>query len=292
MKILVTGAKGQLGRELVGQGLLQGYDIIGLDRLHLDIADKNSIQKAIADNPPDLVINCAAGTDVDKAESEQEKAYSVNRDGPAFLALACAQIRIPLIHLSTDYVFEGRATTPYRETDPVHPIGAYGKSKEAGEDAVRLRLEQHLIIRTSWVYGTYGRNFVKTILRLGQEKETLKIVNDQYGCPTYTGDLADALLVMARKIQADDFREWGTYHCCGSSVTTWFKFASLLLDLAKGKMPLKIKNIIPVSTAEFPTPARRPSYSVLDCAKIDKIFGIRLPTLEKSLLSFFRAMNL
>ena len=287
MKILVTGINGQVGWELLRQGPSQGCRIIGFDRHALDITDSPAVSREIKKNSPDLVINCGAYTAVDKAEEEEEKAWSVNRDGPAWLAASCAGEHIPFIHLSTDYVFNGRASKPYPETAPTAPLGIYGKSKAVGEEEVRARLARHLIIRTSWVYGIHGRNFVKTILRLGQEQEELRVVDDQWGCPTFAGDLAQALLAMAKKIGAGQTNCWGTYHCCGATAVTWYEFATLILDLARKIHPVKVRKIIPITSEEFPTAAPRPKYSVLDCQKVYSVFGIRLPALRTSLETFF-----
>ncbi|OKY75611.1 MAG: dTDP-4-dehydrorhamnose reductase [Desulfobulbaceae bacterium DB1] len=287
MKILVTGINGQVGWELLRKGPLHGCRIIGFDRNALDITDRQAVFREIGGNSPDLVINCGAYTAVDKAEEEEEMAWSVNRDGPAWLAASCALEHIPLIHLSTDYVFNGRASRPYAETSPTAPLGIYGRSKAAGEEEVRARLASHLIIRTSWVYGIHGRNFVKTILRLGQEKDELRVVDDQLGCPTFAGDLALALLNMAKKIRAGQTNCWGTYHCCGATAVTWHEFATLILDLARKIHPVKVREIIPITSEEFPTAAPRPKYSVLDCRKVHSVFGVQLPDLSSSLATFF-----
>ena len=287
MNILVTGSNGQIGWEVRRRGAAQGYRIIDLDHAGLDITDREAVLRAVKKNAPDLVINGAAYTAVDRAEEEPDLAFAVNRDGPAWLAEACAGRHIPLIHLSTDYVFDGRADRPYKETAPVAPLGVYAQSKAAGEEGVRARLKEHLIIRTSWVYGNHGRNFVNTMLRLGQEQETLQVVNDQWGCPTFAGDLAAALLTIAEKIKAgraDDC--WGTYHCCGATAVTWYEFAILIFALAGKKHPVKVKNIIPISSTQYPSAAPRPKYSVLDCRKACDAFGVRLPELSDSLAAF------
>jgi dTDP-4-dehydrorhamnose reductase len=287
MNILITGINGQVGWELLRQGPLHGCRIIGFDRNALDITDRQAVSREIENNSPDLVINCGAYTAVDKAEAETEKCWSVNRDGPAWLAASCAREHIPFIHLSTDYVFNGQASKPYTETSPTDPLGIYGRSKAAGEEEVRARLANHLIIRTSWVYGIHGRNFVKTILRLGQEREELKVVADQWGCPTFAGDLALALLTMAKKIHAGQTGCWGTYHCCGATAVTWYAFAKAILDLARKIHPVKVRKILPITSEEYPTAVPRPKYSVLDCRKIQSAFGIRLPDLASSLDTFF-----
>ncbi|MEW6290668.1 MAG: dTDP-4-dehydrorhamnose reductase [Thermodesulfobacteriota bacterium] len=287
MNILVTGINGQVGWELLRKGPLHGCRIIGFDRNALDITDSQAVFREIGGNSPDLVINCGAYTAVNKAEEEEEKAWAVNRDGPAWLAAACDRQHIPLIHLSTDYVFNGRASRPYAETSPTAPLGIYGLSKAAGEEEVRAKLANHLIIRTSWVYGIHGRNFVKTILRLGQEKEELRVIDDQRGSPTFAGDLALALLAMAKKIHAGQTNCWGTYHCCGATDVTWYEFATLILDLARKIHPVKVTKIIPITSEEFPTAAPRPKYSVLDCRKVYSVFGVQLPDLVSGLETFF-----
>ena len=248
LKILVTGINGQVGWEVQQRGLRQGHDIVGCSRDVLDITDRQSVLSKIQDTVPDLVINCAAFTAVDKAESEEDKAYAVNRDGAAWLAEGCAAQKIPLIHMSTDYVFDGSASQPYKETDSVNPIGVYGKSKEAGEQEVRKRLPDHLIIRTSWVFGVHGHNFVKTMLRLAGERDELKVVDDQLGCPTFAGDLADGLLKIAERVREGGEIQWGTYHCCGATKVTWHEFASLIVEMARNTLPLQVKRVLAIPT--------------------------------------------
>jgi dTDP-4-dehydrorhamnose reductase len=287
MKILVTGANGQVGHEMVKKSPSTDFSVHGFDRLSLDITDRENITKVVKDINPALIINCAAYTAVDKAEGDQKKAFATNQSGPAFLAEECQRLHIPLIHLSTDYVFNGKARLPYKETDHVSPLGIYGKSKEAGEKEVRSILDRHIILRTSWLYGSHGNNFVKTMLRLGQEREELRVVNDQWGCPTFAGDIANALLVIAGKILTGTFTDWGTYHCCGSTALTWYDFASHIFSMAKNSDDLSLKNIIPIPTEQFPTPAPRPAYSILDCRKLYSTFGVLLPELTDSLKNFF-----
>ena len=291
MKILVTGVNGQVGHELVRKSSSTDLTVHGFDRSKLDITDKRNISSVVEQIKPDLLVNCAAYTAVDRAEEDHEKAFAANQYGPALLAEECRKNDIPLIHLSTDYVFNGEARQPYKETDPVSPLGIYGKSKEAGEQEVRSILDRHIILRTSWVYGNHGNNFVKTMLRLGQEREELRVVNDQWGCPTFAGDIADALFVIARKVLSGTFDNWGTYHCCGSTTLTWYDFTNHIFEIAKNSRTLSIKNIIPIPTEQFPTPARRPAYSVLDCRKLYSTFGIILPELTKSLNTFFTNEN-
>ena len=287
MKILVSGANGQVGWELVQKGADQGHEIIGCTRAELDIGNQPAVTAKIRETAPDLVINCAAYTAVDKAETDEENAFRVNRDGPAWLAEECAARRIPLIHLSTDYVFDGSSSRPYREDDPVNPLGVYGKSKEAGERQVRQRLTQHLIIRTSWVFGNHGHNFVKTMMKLGREREELRVVADQWGCPTFAGDLADGLLKICRKIQAGRDIDWGTYHFCGATTLSWHEFAQLIFAKARKKLPLRVKKVLPITTAEFPTPAQRPKYSTLDCTLIKNTFDLEGADINQALSCYF-----
>ncbi len=291
MKILVTGANGQVGWELVRRGHYQGHEIIGCGRDDLDIGNEQSVLTVLTKIDPGLIINCAAYTAVDRAETEKEKAYGVNRDGPARLARNCAARQIPLVHLSSDYVFDGALTRPYRETDPVNPLGIYGKSKEAGEQEVRQGLAEHLIIRTSWVFGVHGHNFVKTMVRLGCEREELRVVDDQWGCPTSAADLAEGLLRICGIIAEKRPIPWGTYHYCGATRITWHGFAKLIFAIAGDRFPLRIKKITSVPSSEFPTPARRPMNSVLDCARIKEAFGVEGVELRESLSRFFPGVN-
>ena len=201
LKVLVTGAHGQLGQELMGRGADAGFAPVGLGRSELDIADRGAVERAMATVDPDLVVNAAAYTAVDQAESEPERAHAINADGPRHLARACAVAKVPLIHVSTDYVFDGSKAGGYVEDDPVAPLGVYGASKEAGERAIREELEEHVILRTAWVYSSHSRNFVLTMLQLAEKQDVLRIVGDQYGSPTAAGDLAEAILTVAKRLK-------------------------------------------------------------------------------------------
>jgi dTDP-4-dehydrorhamnose reductase len=226
-------------------------------------------------------VNAAAYTAVDRAESEADAAFAVNRDGVGHVASACASAGTACLHLSTDYVFNGRKAGPYIELDPIDPINVYGASKAAGEAELRDRLEQHIILRTSWVYGVHGSNFVKTMLRLGAERDELAIVDDQTGCPTAAASIAAAVVRIAGELRNDRTR-WGTYHCCDSEPTTWYRFAQLIFEIeasAGRKVPL----LRPISSAEYPSAARRPANSSLDCGRIEAAFGIRRPSWRASL---------
>lgn len=290
MKILVTGANGQVGWELSRRGGQKGLDIVALDRAALDITDQTSIRRETERLNVDLVINAAAYTAVDRAESESELAFSINRDGPAYLAFACAEAGVPLFHISTDYVFDGRKQAPYVETDPTSPLGVYGKSKAEGEVEIRSVLRQHMIVRASWVYGVQGRNFVKTMLRLGREEETVRVVADQHGCPTYAADLADAILKIASQFLQGEQITWGTYHYCGKGVTTWHRFAQAIFDLAAKYTSFRVKKVIPISTAEYPTLAKRPTNAVLDCSLIEKTFNISPKPWRQSLSQMIKIL--
>lgn len=283
MKLLITGANGQLGWELCQRKHLYGFDALSCDLPLFDITDKENILRTIDAYSPDIIVNTAAYTAVDQAEKEPEKAFSVNRDGAATLAEICNVFDIPLIHISTDYVFDGQKTTPYHEADPVSPLGVYGESKASGEDAIRKILRNHVILRTSWLYSTHGKNFVKTMLRLGKTNEQIRVVNDQSGCPTSAEDLAIAILEIARQISTHESSARGTFHYCNTGKTTWFKFAKKIFELASRHDTFLLKDLVPVTTEEYPTAARRPKNSVLDNRLISETFGIALLPWQESL---------
>lgn len=290
MRILVTGANGQVGWELARRGARKGFDILALDHATLDITDSSAVNREVSGSGASVVVNAAAYTAVDQAESESELAFAANRDGPAYLASACAEAGIPLVHISTDFVFDGEKKGPYLETDQDSPLSVYGKSKAAGEVAVRERLREHIILRTSWVYGVHGRNFVKTMLRLGREKDVIQVVADQYGCPTYAADLADAILKIAAQMQDNSEITWGTYHYCGKGVTSWHGLGEATLSLAKKYTSLRVKTIEAIRTAEYPTPAKRPFNSALDCSLVEKTFNIHPKPWRESLAQMIKIM--
>jgi dTDP-4-dehydrorhamnose reductase len=288
ISIIVVGCGGMLGREVVESLKIAGMNVEALGSSQIDITKKESVGLALTRiNNPGLLINCAAYTAVDRAESEAETAFAVNRDGPAYLAEECQKLEIPLIHISTDYVFNGRSDRPYKEDDPADPINIYGLSKWQGEEAVRSRLSSHVMVRTSWLYGSKGWNFVKTMLKLGMEREELNVVSDQYGCPTWTFDLAGCLVRIAERALASPLEvQWGTYHYCGAGVTTWYQFASAILNEAVKKKSSRFAKVLPVPTSAYPTTAARPMYSALDCGKIKSVFGVEPPLWDSSLRSF------
>jgi len=261
-----------------------GLPATGCDLPEIDITSPESVRSRIEEVKPGLVINCAAYTAVDKAETETGAAYAVNRDGPANLARACAVNGIPLIHFSTDYVFDGRDSRPYLEDDPPNPLGEYGRSKLAGERAVAANMSECIIVRTAWLYGVHGNNFVKTILRLAGEREELRVVSDQRGCPTWARDLADAVARFAALIVSDRAEvPWGIYHFCGGGAATRFEFAAAIVEEARKYRRLKVERIVPIATSEYPTAAVRPADTVLDCGKVFRCLGIAPPPWRKSL---------
>lgn len=273
MRILLFGANGQVGRETAALAAARGVDLFGVDRARADIADPVAVARLFAEVAPTLAINAAAYTAVDRAESEPEAATRGNATGPGVLAERCARLGVPLIHISTDYVFDGTKAGAYVEADPIAPLGVYGRTKAAGEAAVRAADERHVILRTSWVYGVHGANFLKTMLRLAGERDRLTIVADQRGCPTATRDIAEALLAVARQMEAGTAR-FGTYHFAGSGVTTWHGFARAIISAAArhtGRTP----EVAAITTADYPTPARRPANSELDSSLFERTFRYR-----------------
>jgi dTDP-4-dehydrorhamnose reductase len=283
LKILVIGTSGQLGWEVLRQAENLGFDAMGLSTSQLDITQRSQIENTFSNYQPALVVNTAAYTHVDRAEFEKKRAFSVNRDGPANLAESCAKANTPMIHISTDFVFDGKKRSPYNEKDTVSPLGIYGRSKEAGEQKIRSHLRQHIILRTSWLYGVHGRNFVKTMLKLGMEKDIIKVVTDQYGSPTAAADLAAAVLVITKHIQSGAEIKWGTYHYCGQGVTTWYDFAKAIFEFARPCGSIKLTRVEPITTDQYPTQAKRPLFSALDCSLIQKQFGIKPKPWQESL---------
>lgn len=273
--LLVFGGGGQLGRALSETKPPSGWRIVPLNRGEADITEVKSVTHAIAALRPAAVVNAAAYTAVDKAEAETEAAFGINRDGAAIVARASAAAHVPLIHISTDYVFDGHGTRPWREDDATAPLGVYGASKAAGEEQVRGAAAHHVILRTSWVFGVEGANFVKTMLRLGAERPELRVVDDQTGRPTYAGDLARMITTIAARLADEPPSDaFGTFHAAGGGAVTWFEFAQAIFADAKrrgGPSP----TVSPIPTTAYPTPAKRPANSVLDCAKLEAVFGIR-----------------
>ncbi|KMT64642.1 dTDP-4-dehydrorhamnose reductase [Catenovulum maritimum] len=289
MKILLTGANGQLGKCF--QDVIRRFNLTKNTKVELlarasdelNITDKISVMSTINDERPDYIVNAAAYTAVDKAESNAEQAYLVNESGVENLALAAAKYDIPLIHVSTDYVFDGEATAPYLPDDEVNPQSVYGMSKLAGELTLAKTHRQHIIFRTSWVFSEYGNNFVKTMIKLAKSRDNLSIVADQYGCPTYAGDIANTIFSAILKIE-NGLKPWGTYHYTGNLPTTWHGFArAIFSDAFTHKILPRQPVLRAINTDEYPLPAPRPSYSVLTNAKQAEVLFELLPDWRQAL---------
>ncbi|MGE4062298.1 MAG: dTDP-4-dehydrorhamnose reductase [Rhodospirillaceae bacterium] len=282
--ILLTGAGGQVAWEVARRAAASEFAVKAFSSVELDITDPKAVNAQVGAAAPRVIINAAAYTTVDKAESDKDRAFAVNRDGPGHLAALCSQRNIPLIHISTDYVFDGRRKDPYIEDDATAPLGVYGDSKLAGEAAVRAFLDRHIIVRTAWVYGVHGHNFVKTMLRLGRERDVIRVVDDQCGSPTFAGDLAEALLVLTRRLLKETLPEeaYGTFNYTGGGAVTWHGFAEKIFELAAPHLGRRPK-VEPIPTSEYPTPAQRPANSVLDCSKIARVHGIMQRPWEQAL---------
>ncbi len=291
MKIIITGCGGQLGTDTLVALASCGHDLVSFTSARLDITDAGAVSSVFAAEAPDLIINCAAYTKVDLAETESEKAFAVNEGGVRNLALAAKEAGAAVLHISTDFVYDGSSPHPYTEEDATSPLGVYGISKLKGEEVLREVLPEHIIIRTSWLYGAYGKNFIHTMLRLAAERESLSVVYDQVGSPTWTKDLAGAIVVITNRIEQEASPEggstiWGTYGYANHGVASWYDLAVAAIEEAS---EMKIgTNIIctsiePIKTEEYPTPAARPAYSVLDTAKIKRVFGIKIPHWRESL---------
>ena len=284
MRIAVTGAQGQVARALAERGEAQGHAIIALARPNMDLTDPLTILPAIKSAAPDVVVNAAAYTAVDKAETEQPLARLVNGAGAGMVALAAARVGVPVIHLSTDYVFDGRLVRAYREDDPTGPLCVYGLTKREGEQAVRLVNRRHVIVRTSWVYSPFGTNFVRTMLRLGETHDEIKVIDDQIGCPTSAFDIADGVLDICRALQArpQDESLYGVFHLAGEGAASWADFAEAIFAEAaqRGRADVAVKRI---PTSAFPVLARRPANSRLDTHKLAAVYATRSPPWRNSL---------
>ena len=284
MRILITGAQGQVGKELVSIANQRGFDVIAAGQTELDITQLKKIESYVEVHQPDIVINAAAYTAVNKAEEEQDITYAINRDGAANLAAVSKEKNIPLLHISTDYVFDGTKSEAYSENDAVSPLGIYGISKWQGEETIRQTLPEHIILRVAWVFGEQGNNFVKTMLRLAKDRDELSVVEDQFGGPSPSKDIAKTLIILAEQYQKEKTLEWGTYHYCGDEKVSWCGFAKEILKQAKeqGLIEKDIK-VNAITTAEYQDPTKRPANSVLDCEKIKNTFGIEMPSWKESL---------
>ncbi|MGQ9426144.1 dTDP-4-dehydrorhamnose reductase [Gilvimarinus sp. F26214L] len=274
MSILLTGANGQVGWEVQRLAKEQGLPLVALGRDELDISDREAVAQRLAASSASIVINGAAYTAVDKAEQEPELAFAINGDGPGFLAEACAKLGIPLLHISTDYVFDGASSIPYREGDAVNPLNVYGRSKLAGEDAVRRALARHVILRTSWVFGSHGNNFVKTVLRLARGGGPLRIVDNQKGAPTSARGIAAALLAVAERYRAGGELPWGTYHFSGRPCASWYDFAGAIAGESVDLGMISPVHVHPITSADFSTPAKRPANTCLDGRRGEEMLGL------------------
>lgn len=282
MKILLTGASGQLGRCFQDR-LPEGWQLHAFGSAELDIGNKSQVEEIVSSLKPDAIVNAGAYTAVDKAENEPELAAKVNTLGPENLALAARSVGAKLIHVSTDYVFDGQGNRPYLETDATHPLGVYGKTKLDGELAALAAYPDTVVVRTAWVFSEYGNNFVKTMVKLAETRDALGIVSDQRGCPTYAGDLAAALITLLKVSAAG-----GVYHYSGDREVSWFEFADRIFDIAVAEERLEKKPTLnPMTTEQYPTPAQRPAYSVLDGEKI-KSLGVILSDWDTALKAIIR----
>lgn len=288
INILITGANGQLGSELQDivkcSEAVSDFKLFPTDIPLMDITDAESVDKFIADNKIDVIVNCAAYTNVDKAETDAQIADKINHVGVGVLAQAAAKNNITLVHVSTDYVFDGTAHLPYQESDQTSPIGVYGRTKLSGEDAVVESGCKSVIIRTSWLYSAYGNNFVKTMRRLGGERESLGVIFDQVGTPTYARDLADAIYsIIPQIIEKPQYGE--RYHFSNEGVCSWYDFSTRIMALSGIECDVR-----PIETADYPTLATRPNYSVLNKKKIKREFGIEIPHWEMSLVKCLKRL--
>lgn len=290
MRVLIAGAHGQVGHELLRLAP-DCCEVVALGSAELDITNAQQVAALVERLQPQLIINAAAYTAVDKAENEPERAWVVNRDGIAHLALVAERLGIPVFHISTDYVFAGDACEPYRETDPVGPVGVYGASKLGGEQALAANCSRHIILRTSWVFGAHGNNFVKTMLRLGREREELAVVADQHGCPTSAASIARALWALAVEYRDRGLLQWGLYHFSGTPACTWHEFA---LEVFRQAHELSLLERVPlvraICTTDYPTPATRPAWSVLDCCKLRETLGIAQADWREELAKVLREL--
>jgi dTDP-4-dehydrorhamnose reductase len=285
MRLYVIGGEGQVARSLREAASHDKSIVFGYSgHSEVDLLRPSSIKKALADFRPDVVVNPAAYTAVDKAESEQEQAFAINRDGARAVAAAAADQGATIIHFSTDYVFDGKKEGAYVETDPVAPQGVYGRSKLEGELAVAEVNPRHVVVRTSWVYAPFGNNFVRTMLRLATERDQLRVVDDQVGCPTYAPDIARAVIAMASMLTSSNWRPdyAGITHLAGPVALTWCAFAREIVRQSAMRGG-RLVSVDPISTSDYPTPAIRPANSRLSTARLSSVFGIRLQPMEASL---------
>lgn len=284
MRIAVTGREGQVVQSLLERGPVAGVTVVAVGRPDLDLADPDSVFAALKAAAPDLVVSAAAYTAVDKAESEPALAHAVNGAGAGAVAAAAAAFKVPVVHLSTDYVFDGAKPTPYGEDDPTGPLGVYGASKLAGEAAVAAHAADHVILRTAWVYSPFGANFVKTMLRIGEGRPVMRVVADQVGRPTSALDIADAVIAVGRTLAArpDEPALRGVFHLAAAGEASWADFAEAVFAGAKAR-GRTVPAVERITTADYPTPARRPANSRLDGSRLAARHGVTLPDWRASL---------
>ena len=285
MRVLITGANGQVGSCLVKQlSNRSDVELVALDKRELDISNQLEVENLVLDFKPNFILNAAAHTAVDKAESEVNCAYEINEKGPQYLALAAKEVDAAILHISTDYVFEGNKAGSYRETDPTNPQGVYGASKLAGELAVAETTEKHIILRTAWVFSEHGNNFVKTMLKLAKDRDDLSVVGDQLGGPTYAGDIANTLIKMMDSVASGENVEYGTYHYSGMPYVSWFQFADRIFANAVEQGVLtNSPKLTSITTEQYPTPAKRPANSKLELMKIKANFNIEASDWKKAI---------
>jgi dTDP-4-dehydrorhamnose reductase len=297
-KILLTGVNGQVGHAI--QKKILNHQVFALNREQLDLSDKDVIRRVVQTIKPDLIINPAAYTAVDKAESETALASAINVIAPQILAEEASKLNAAMIHFSTDYVYDGSKLVDYVETDAVNPLSVYGKSKLAGEEAIRAVGLPHLVLRTSWVYGAYGKNFLKTIIRLASERDSLRIVADQFGAPTSSESIADAVIELLNSWQPQDDIQTGVYHFTNQGKVSWYGFSCeivreyniLAAENNKAFLKVPLEKIEPITTADYPTPAARPANSTLNNQKLKQVFGVELPSWEQGLQQVIKSLEI
>lgn len=288
MKALIVGCSGQVGTELMGLANTFDIDAIGFNHDKLDITDEAAVQACVDEHKPDVLINAAAYTAVDKAEEDKDAAFAVNATAVGYLAKACAKQGIPLVHISTDYVFDGSKQGAYGEHDAVSPLGVYGESKLAGELFAQEYCAKFYILRTSWVFSAHGNNFVKTMLRLGKVRDSLGVVADQFGKPTAASEIARVIY----QVLLSNKQAWGIYHVAQPDVTSWHGFADAIFSEARNQeVKLKLETLNAIQTSDYPTPAKRPENSELDCAKLEQTFGLNIKPWAESLSEVIKELK-
>ena len=290
MRLLITGANGQVGQALIENAKQHAIDVLAYSKETLDISSETMVAVTLNRYQPDVVINAAAYTNVEQAETSPELAKSINEDAVAILARACDSLNIPLLHISTDYVFDGKKQTPYLETDTTSPLNVYGETKLAGERQLIAFAKKYIILRTSWVFSATGNNFVKTMLRLFRERTDVSVVNDQWGGPTSADAIAKALLTIAAHVVEPDFNDWGVYHFSGEPAVSWYDFACAIRERSSHES-LKLERLLPISSNQFTTKATRPAYAVLAMQKIKHIFEINPCDWKKYLSTVIQQLN-